>query len=417
MVLKVLSKKPYHMERHIAHFDLDSFFVSVERLRQPSLVGKPVIVGGSSDRGVVSSCSYEARTFGVKSAMPMKQARQLCPEAIIVRGDMDEYAKRSKEVTNIINDSAPLVEKASIDEHYLDLTGMDQFFGCYDWTLKLRNKIIKETGLPISFGLSSSKTVAKIATGQAKSQGGALYIEHGKEKAFLAPLSVRKIPMVGEKTFQTLKKMGLEKIQSIQEIPMDMLRNSLGDQGILIWNKANGIDDAPVEPLHERKSMSTETTFHQDVDEKTVLRATLIKMVEELAYKMRKEQRLTCCVAVKIRYSDFDTHVKQTYISAAATDVELIQAILQLWEKAQTRKAKVRLIGIRFSHLVSGSYQIDLFNDTITQVNLCQAMDRIRNRFGKDAVKRLSGITENKLKRKLKERNMIHDSVRQSFVF
>lgn len=405
------------MEKHIAHFDLDSFFVSVERLRQPSLIGKPVIVGGSSDRGVVSSCSYEARSFGVKSAMSMKQARQLCPEAVIVRGDMDEYAKRSKEVTDIINDSAPLVEKASIDEHYLDLTGMDQFFGCYDWTLKLKAKITKETGLPISFGLSSSKTVAKIATGQAKSQGGALYIEHGKEKAFLAPLSVRKIPMVGEKTFQTLKKMGLEKIQSIQEIPVDILRNALGDHGVVIWNKANGIDDSPVEPLHERKSMSTETTFHQDVDDKSILRATLIKMVEELAYKMRKEQRLTCSIAVKIRYADFDTHVKQTYISATATDVDLIQAILQLWEKIQTRNAKVRLIGIRFSHLVSGSYQIDLFNDTITQVNLCQAMDRIRNRFGKDAVKRLSGITENKLKRKLKESNMIHESVRQNLTF
>src|ERR1041385_5904210 len=181
--------------RAIVHMDLDSFFVSVERKLDPSLIGKPVLVGGSSDRGVVASCSYEARKFGVHSAMPMKVAKRLCPQAIVVRGSHEQYSKYSSEVTDIIRESVPAYEKTSIDEFYIDLSGTDRFFGCYRLATELRRRIIRETGLPISFALSSNKTVSKIGTGEAK-PNGQIEIPHGSERSFLAPLSVQKIPMV-----------------------------------------------------------------------------------------------------------------------------------------------------------------------------------------------------------------------------
>src|ERR1019366_6828579 len=197
------------MERTVVHMDLDSFFVSVERLMDSSLIGKPVIIGGTSDRGVVASCSYEARKFGVHSAMPAKMAKQLCPHAIFVRGDMDNYTKYSNIVTEIIEKEAPLVEKASIDEHYLDITGMDRYIkNSMQWTHELRNRIIKETGLPISYGLSVNKTVSKVATGESKPNGEKM-IDAGIEKLFLAPLSIKKIPGIGDKTYIMLRNMGI----------------------------------------------------------------------------------------------------------------------------------------------------------------------------------------------------------------
>ncbi|HEY1008036.1 MAG TPA: DNA polymerase IV, partial [Sphingobacteriaceae bacterium] len=202
--------------RHIVHIDLDSFFVSVERLSDPSLNGRPVIIGGTGRRGVVASCSYEARKFGVRSAMPMGQARSLCPQAIVIRGNYSEYSKASRLVTDIIQAEVPLFEKTSIDEFYIDLTGMEKFFGCYKLATELRQKVIRETGLPISFGLSGCKVVSKVATGQAK-PNGQLYVEHGREKEFLAPLMVGKIPMIGDKAVQTLASMGIYKVGDLQK--------------------------------------------------------------------------------------------------------------------------------------------------------------------------------------------------------
>ena len=196
------------VDRVVVHMDLDTFFVSVERLKDSRLMHKPVLVGGTGDRAVVASCSYEARAFGVHSAMPMRQAKMLCPEAIIVRGDYEHYSKYSNMVTEIIHEKVPLYEKSSIDEFYIDMTGMDKFFGTYTYVQELRNRVIKETGLPLSFGLSENKTVSKVATGEAKPNNH-LKIEYGIEKSFLAPLSVRKIPMVGEVTAQLLRKMGI----------------------------------------------------------------------------------------------------------------------------------------------------------------------------------------------------------------
>jgi len=231
--------------------DLDCFFVSVSRLLHPELNNKPVIVGGG-ERGVVAACSYETRKFGVHSAMPIKQAKRLCPEAIIVRGDYDAYSSHSDMVHEIICESVPLYERSSIDEFYLDLTGMDRFFGCYKHATELRQRIIRETGLPISFGMSANKTVSKIATDEAK-PNNQMQVDCGEEKIFLAPLSVRKIPMVGEKTYTLLRSMGVEKVKTVQEMPVELMERVLGENGTTIWKKANGIDTTAVEPYHEQK--------------------------------------------------------------------------------------------------------------------------------------------------------------------
>ncbi|HLT49264.1 MAG TPA: DNA polymerase IV, partial [Aequorivita sp.] len=307
------------MERTIVHCDLDAFFVSVERLLNSELVGKPVLIGGNSDRGVVASCSYEARKYGVHSAMPMRLARQLCPEAILVRGDHDLYSKYSNIVTEIIEEQIPVVEKASIDEHYLDMTGMDKFFGTWKLTQELRQRIIKETGLPISFGLSVNKTVSKIATGEAK-PCGERKVEGGTEKPFLAPLSIRKIPGIGEKTYPLLRNMGISHIYTLQQMNVFTMRQVLGENGVSIWNKANGIDKSEVVPFHQQKSMSKEHTFEKDTIDMDLLRRIMLSMVDELAFDLRKEGKLTACVTVKIRYSNFDTHTMQAKLSFTASE-------------------------------------------------------------------------------------------------
>ncbi|MCE3258421.1 MAG: polymerase [Bacteroidetes bacterium] len=375
--------------------DLDSFFVSVERRLNPKLIGKPVLVGGSSDRGVVASCSYEARKFGVHSAMPMRTAKQLCPEAIIVKGDHDQYSNFSNTVTDIIRESVPIYEKPSIDEFYIDLTGMDKFFGCYKLATELRQRIMKETDLPISFALSSNKTVSKIGTGESK-PNGQRKIDFGDEKSFLAPLSIKKIPMVGDKTYQLLRNMGIEKVKTVQEMPMQLMQQVLGESGAIIWKKANGIDNSPVEPYNERKSISTECTFEKDTIDVAHLKRVLVSMTEKLTYQLRDEEKLTSCVTVKIRYSDFNTYTMQTRIPYTALDATLIEKVKELFDKLYQKRMLIRLIGIRFSHLIQGTYQFDLFNDMTEQIQLYQAMDKLRNRFGEAAVMRAAGLGLNK---------------------
>ncbi len=379
------------MERTIVHMDMDTFFVSVERLHNSSLLGKPVLVGGTSDRGVVASCSYEARRFGIHSAMPMRMARQLCPHAIIVRGDYEQYTKYSDTVTEIIKETVPVYEKTSIDEFYMDLTGMERFFGSYKLATELRKNIIKETGLPISFALSTNKTVAKVGTGEAK-PNGQKEIRSGTEKGFLAPLSVKKIPMVGDKTYHILRSMGIEKVKTMQDMPIELMERVLGENGILIWKKANGIDNSPVEQYSERKSISTENTFDKDTIDVTYLKAMLVSMTEKLAFQLRSEQKLTSCVTVKIRYSDFNTYTMQSRIGYTSLDHTLIDKVKELFDKLYQKRMLIRLIGIRFSHLVHGNYQFDIFNDTAEQIQLYQAMDKLRNRYGRDIVKRAVGM-------------------------
>jgi DNA polymerase IV len=381
------------VNRTVAHFDLDTFFVSVERLMNSSLQGKPVIIGGMSDRGVVASCSYEARSCGVHAAMPMKMAKQMCSDGIYIRGDMETYSKHSRIVTDIIADSAPVYEKASIDEHYLDITGMDRFFGSLKWTHELRQRIIRETGLPISFGLSINKTVSKIATGIAK-PNGEKEVSEPEVHNFLAPLSIQKIPMLGPKTYQLLRSMGVLTIRTLSEIPPEMMEQVLGKNGIIIWKKANGIDPTPVEPYWEQKSISSERTYEQDTTDVQDLNRKLITMVEKIAFELRKQEKLTSCVTVKIRYANFDTHTLQKRIPYTSFDHVLIPIAQELFKRLYTRRMLVRLIGVRFSEIVHGTQQLNLFEDTPEQVNLYLAMDKLRLRFGSDAVKRAIGINK-----------------------
>jgi len=379
------------IERSVLHLDLDTFFVSVERLKNSRLNGKPVIIGGMSDRGVVSSCSYEARRFGVSSAMPMKLARNLCPDAIVIRGDMELYSNYSNMVTDIIAEKAPLYEKASVDEHYIDLTGMDRFYGCAQWSHELRGTIIKETGLPVSMGLSINKTVSKIAAGEAKPNGE---IEVGKSiiLPFLDPLSIKKIPMIGQKTYHTLRSMGISTILTLRNIPAEMLEKLMGKNGLEIWKKANGIDFTPVISYSERKSISTEHTFDKDTTDLVRLNQLLVSMVEKIAFELRKQEKLTSCITVKIRYSNFDTHTLQKRIPYTSFDHVLAGIAKELFGRLYQRRMLIRLIGVRFSYLVRGVQQLDMFDDTPEKVSLYMAMDKLRKRFGRYAVQRAAGV-------------------------
>lgn len=384
--------------RSIVHMDLDTFFVSCERLLDSRLNGKPVLIGGTSDRGVVASCSYEARTFGIHSAMPMRMAKQLCPEAIILRGNSGVYSKFSHNVTDVIKESVPLYEKTSVDEFYIDLTGMDKFFGCHKLASELRQRIIKETGLPISFGLSLNKTVSKIATGEAK-PNNEIRIISGNEKPFLAPLSVKKIPMVGNVTYKTLCDLGVKRIKTVQEMPMELMHKVLGKNGLMIWKKANGIDNSPVVQYHERKSISTERTFNKDTTDVAKLKSIIIAMAENLAYQLRRGNKLTACVTFKIRYSDFQTYTQQQRIPYSAMDHNIIPVILDLYKKLYNRRLLVRLIGVKFSHLVEGGHQIHLFEDDEKLLHLSQAIDKMRERYGDRAVVAAAGMEAKSISR------------------
>ncbi|MEN2416175.1 DNA polymerase IV [Flavobacterium mesophilum] len=379
------------MSRAIVHIDMNTFFVSCERLTNAELNGIPLIIGGG-ERGVVASCSYEARKFGVRSAMPIHMAMKLCPQAKIMKGDMELYSRLSHDITEIIQEKAPVVEKASIDEFYLDITGMDKFYGSYKWTDELAQRITKETGLPLTFALSINKTVSKIGTGEGKQKQNLEIPEH-LVRAFLNPLSIRKIPMVGEKTFQLLSRIGIRTIQTLSEMPAESLQQMIGKNGTELWKKANGIDNTPVEPYTERKSISTEHTFSQDTIDVQKLNRILQGMVEKLAYQLRAEQWLTSTVTVKIRYANFDTETKQSRVQYTSADHLLIQTVSDLFAKLYQRRMRLRLIGIRFSGLVRGTYQIDLFNDTEEMLALYQAMDRMKTRYGFDAVMRCAGAS------------------------
>ena len=385
-------------DRAIVHMDLDTFFVSCERLLDSRLNGKPVLIGGTSDRGVVASCSYEARKFGIHSAMPMRMARQLCPEAIVLRGNSGVYSKFSQDVTEVIKESVPLYEKSSVDEFYIDLTGMDKFFGCHKLASELRQRIMRETGLPISFGMSVNKTVSKVATGEAK-PNNQIRIIKGNEIPFLAPLSVRKIPMVGAVTYKSLCDLGVKRIQTVQEMPMELMYRVLGKNGLSIWKKANGIDNSPVVQYHERKSISTERTFNKDTTDVNKLKSILIAMTENLAYQLRRGNKLTACVTFKIRYSDFQTYTQQQRIPYSAMDHNIIPVVLELYRKLYNRRLLVRLIGVKFSHLVEGGHQVNLFEDDEKFLNLSQAIDSMRERYGDRAVVSASGMDAKSISR------------------
>lgn len=382
-------------DRAILHIDLDAFYVSVELLRHPELRGKPLIIGGSSERGVVSSCSYEARRFGVRSAMPVRAALQLCPGATVLRGDMEAYAKHSKIVTRIIAEAAPLFEKASIDEFYIDLSGMDKYFGCWKWSQELRRRIMSETGLPLTMALSVNKTVSKIGAGEAK-PNGELLIPAGTERDFLAPLPVGKMPSIGKETERKLAQLGIRTIGQLAAMPPALLERDFGKHGLYIWKRAQGEDDSPVSPWHEQKSISTERTFHTDIGDAQQLRDRLTDLVTRLAFELRRDKKLTACVAVKVRYPDFSTFTRQSKVPLTASDSILMKAAQEIFAQLYDHRRPLRLLGVRFSDLASGNEQTSLFNDTAREADLLQQLDKIRARFGAGAVVRGVNVKKKK---------------------
>ena len=381
--------------RYIAHFDLDAFFVSVELLKNPSLKGKPVIVGGDGQRGIVAACSYEARKFGIESAMPAMAAKRLCPHAIFLKGSYADYSKYSRIVTEIIASTVPLYEKASIDEFYVDLTGMEKFFGVKQYTRELREKIIRETGLPISYGLSANKLVSKMATNEAK-PNGFLEIEHGQETAFLWPLAVGKIPMVGKQTQYQLQAIGINTIEELAKTPLQQLEHVFGKWGARLWEKAHGISDSVVENYSEQKSISHENTFDADHADATFLHNELVRLTEKTAHSLRQEERLTGCVTVKLRYADFTTVSKQEVISYTALDNVLLEKVKDLFHRLHRKGEKVRLLGVRFSHLVPMTLQMNLFDKEAEKLQLYKAVDNIKAQFGIDAVMKATGVGKGK---------------------
>jgi DNA polymerase-4 len=305
---------------------------------------------------------------------------------------MELYSRYSGLVTDIIAEEAPVYEKASIDEFYLDLTGMDRHFGCFKWSGALRDKIIRESGLPISFGLSVNKTVSKVGTGEAK-PNGVRHIPEGTEKVFLAPLPVAKIPGVGKETHKKLNFMGVRTIDTLSQIPIRLLEREFGKSGRTLWERANAIDPTPIVPYHEQKSLSKERTFTEDTLDIRAMKNLLLDMADKLAFELRTSGKLTSTVTVKIRYADFNTFTRQKQIAYTANDRILGQHVQELFDKLYERRQLIRLIGVRYSGLVQGNYQINLFDDTLEHIHLMQQMDHIRRRFGADAVMRASGLS------------------------
>lgn len=378
-------------DRHIAHLDMDSFYVSVERLRNSKLNNKPILIGGSNDRGIVAACSAEAKRFGIYATMPMRIALRLCKHATVLMADYEAYSQQSKLITDILRSEVPVFEKASLDEFYVDLSGMDKFFGCKTFTDGLKQKIIRESGLPSSYGLASNKLVSKVAARQYK-PNAQMEIPFGNEKSFLAPLSITKIPGVGKETAFRLIKMGVETIKVLSDIPVEMLVNLLGKPGTELWRRANGIDESPVVPFKEQKSISTEQLFQQDTIDMLVIHSTLVRMTETSAYALRQQNKLTGCVVLKIRYSDMETHTMQSTIPYSNADHVLIATVRELFTKLFTRRVLIRLLGIGFTNLVTGTYQIDLFEDKQETIQLYKSIDSIKGRFGEGLLKRASSV-------------------------
>jgi DNA polymerase-4 len=375
-------------QRIIAHFDLDSFFVSVEVINNPQLKGKPVIVGGQ-DRGVVSACSYEARKFGIHSAMPVQKARQLCPQAIFLKGNYAAYGNYSRWVTDIIKAEAPLFEKASVDEFYIDLTGMDKFFNPFEWTITLRNSIIEKTGLPISFGLSANKMMAKIATNLAK-PNGYLHIPYGTEKEFLAPLKIGEIPGVGLQTEKLLNSYGISTIQNAFETGKIELENILGKWGADLWEKSQGLHFSKVQPYHEAKSISSENTFDENITDVKFLNAELVRLTEKVCFELRQDGKLAGCVAIKVRFPSFETFTRQATIDPSHADDAFIPVVKELFKRFYKKSEPVRLLGVKLSSFTNNATQANLFDSTKSKGELYKAIDEVKKKFGKYSLKRAS---------------------------
>jgi len=372
------------------HIDLDAFFVSVEQVLNPELKGKPVVVGGKPDRrGVVAAASYEARAFGVHSAMPLATASRLCPQAIFIEGNFAKYRDASQKFMNILADFSPYLEPLGIDEAYLDATGFESIYGS---TKKMAEKIKQRTkdelGLCASVGIASSKVVAKVASDLSKPDG-LIEVPAGKERSFLEPLSVAKLPGIGKKSERVLKDLGINTIGQLANTPLDILKSHFGAYGKLIHDHANGIGDDKVEPPAAAKSISRETTFARDTRDSSLLKATLRYLSERVGSDLRQKVKLARCVTLKLRYADFTTTTRQQTLSQASdTDQIIFNTGLRLLKNELPReKQAVRLIGIGVSNLVEASRQLDMLDSSAQRLEkLNTAIDRIRKKYGFTAI-------------------------------
>ena len=383
------------MQRLICHVDMDAFFVSVEELFNPALKGKPVVVGGKADqRGVVAAASYAARKFGVHSAMPLRTAARLCPQAIFVKGQMERYREYSKKVLTILDRFSPDVEMASIDEAYLDLTGTERLHGPpLRAAHRLHEAVRAETNLRCSLGLASSRLVAKISSDQAK-PNGVLYVLPGQEARFLAPLEVKKIPGVGKKTEDSLHKLGIRRIGDLAKLQESFLLDRFGKWGLALAGKARGEDaggwfDAPIGAEEDPKSISHEHTFTEDVSDRERLQTVLLKLSEMVGKRLRENQLYSRTIQLKLRYQDFTTMTRaRTLGHGTQLDREIAGAVIPLFRQAWDGKTAVRLLGVHAGGLQQAEGQMSLLEETQTARlrEAFRSVDSIRNRFGETSI-------------------------------
>ena len=375
--------------RTILHLDLDAFFVSVERILDPKLNGKPVIVGGDPKygRGVVAACSYEARAFGLHSAMPIRTAYKLCPHGIYLHGHGDEYTRLSKAVRNILEQYAPLVEPASIDEFYLDMTGTQKMYGSmFGFATRLQKEIWDKLSLPISIGIGSNKTIAKIGSDCMKPTG-ITYIVPGMEKEFLSPMVIETIPGVGKVMKQSLNDRGIYKIGDITKLPSDYFGIAFGKYGIDLWRKANGEGTEYLTRERTRKSISRETTFGKDVTNEEELKNTLFYLTGKVCQSLRDKEWEASTIDIKLRYTDFQTLTRAKTIKPTDDDKIIFETAWELMKKARTRRVAVRLIGMGLTNFSPLNEQEYLFEDyEMKRKKMLRGVTRIRDKFGYNSI-------------------------------
>jgi DNA polymerase-4 len=365
----------------ILHVDLDAFFVSVEQALDPTLRGKPVIVGGHSPRGVVASASYEARSYGIRAGMPLTQAHRLCPQAIFLQGNFSRYYQASQRFMDILKDITPDIEPLGLDEAYLDVSG---FGPAREIALQMKSRIKQELDLTASVGIASCKVVAKVASDLSKPDG-LLEVAPGEERSFLAPLPVGKLPGVGKKTKRILEEMGVTTIGQLAALPSSILKQTFGIVGEILHQYANGIDESKVEPSTQVKSISRETTFAEDTLDRSFLEATLRYLSEQVGAELREQDKQARCITLKLRYVDFETIARsRTLRGATNRDHTIFEVGTQLLEKALSQSRKlVRLIGIRVSNFIGAERQLEMLDATANKLEqVDKAVEHIRQKHG-----------------------------------
>ena len=379
---------------YILHMDMDAFFVSCEIQEDPSLKGKPVIIGSKDGRGIVSTCSYEARKYGVHSAMPGRQAYRLCPEGIFLKGRGALYRQYAEQVREIVREHVPDTAFASIDEFYCDLTGFERFYGAWDYARQLRHAIISGTGLPVSMGLARSKTLAKMATNAAK-PNGEKFVRPGEEHDFMAPLPISAIPMVGPKFTQKLADLGLHKIEQLLDFDLDAFEQRFGKMGRSLYFKIHGEGGRFGAP-RERKSIGVERTLSEDTLDEDYLRRLLLGMAEKLAHQLRNKRLTSGCVNIKLRYHDFKTYTRQMTVPPTADDRKIHAAALQLFRQNWNPNKAVRLIGVRCTALQTAAEQANLFDNREKQSKLETVLDELKTKHGLQSVHRAAATLKRK---------------------